>query len=128
MGCVIKDYDEKIIAMSPVHPLNIMYQIELLKEEDVGAVREKLIEKLTALYLIPFIKDSDKNLYQAIEQKYAPEWRYYAPVSNKRYQGTRNFIQKLVCDKIIQYKEHFAFLFDDIGNKQFFIKGTISIS
>lgn len=121
LGCVIKDYDEKIIAMSPVHPLNIMYQIELLKEEDVGAVREKLIEKLTALYLIPFIKDSDKNLYQAIEQKYAPEWRYYAPVSNKRYQGTRNFIQKLVCDKIIQYKEHFAFLFDDIGNKQFFI-------
>ena len=55
LGCVIKDYDEKIIAMSPVHPLNIMYQIELLKEEDVGAVREKLIEKLTALYLIPFI-------------------------------------------------------------------------
>lgn len=121
LGCVIKSFDEEAIAMSPVHPLNVMYQIALLNEEEVGAVRDNLIEKLTALYLVPFIKDTNKNLYQAIEQKYAPEWRYYAPISNKRYQGARNFIQKLVCDKITQYKEHFSFLFDDIGNSQLFI-------
>ena len=47
-----------------------------------------------------------------------PEWRYYAPIANKRYQGARNFVQKLVCDKISQYREHFSFLFDDLGNKQ----------
>ena len=121
LGCVIKSFDEEAIAMSPVHPLNVMYQITLLNEEEVGAVRDNLIEKLTALYLVPFIKDTNKNLYQAIEQKYVPEWRYYAPISNKRYQGARNFIQKLVCDKITQYKEHFSFLFDDIGNSQLFI-------
>lgn len=121
LGCVIKNFDEEAIAMSPIHPLNVMYQIALLNEEEVGAVRDNLIEKLTALYLVPFIKDTNKNLYQAIEQKYAPEWRYYAPISNKRYQGARNFIQKLVCDKIAQYKEHFSFLFEDIGNNQLFI-------
>ena len=121
LGCVIKCFDEEAIAMSPVHPLNVMYQITLLNEENVGSVRDNLIEKLTALYLVPFIKDFNKNLYQAIEQKYAPEWRYYAPISNKRYQGARNFIQKLVCDKITQYKEHFSFLFDDIGNSQLYI-------
>ena len=80
LGCVIKCFDEEAIAMSPVHPLNIMYQLALLNEEEVGSVRENLIEKLTALYLVPFIKDTNKNLYQAIEQKYAPEWRYYAPI------------------------------------------------
>lgn len=121
VGCVIKCFDEEAIAMSPVHPLNVMYQIALLSEEKVGAVRDNLIEKLTALYLVPFIKDADKTLYQAIEQKYAPEWRCYAPISNKRYQGARNFIQKLVCDKITQYKEHFSFLFDDISNNQLLI-------
>lgn len=121
LGCVIKNFDEEAIAMSPIHPLNVMYQIALLNEEEVGAVRDNLIEKLTALYLVPFIKDTNKNLYQAIEQKYVPEWRYYAPISNKRYQGARNFIQKLVCDKIAQYKEHFSFLFEDIGNNQLFI-------
>lgn len=121
LGCVIKGFDEEAIAMSPLHPLNVMYQISLLNEEEVGSIRDNLIEKLTPLYLVPFIKDTNKNLYQAIEQKYAPEWRYYAPISNKRYQGTRNFVQKLVCDKITQYKEHFSFLFDDIGNSQLFI-------
>lgn len=121
LGCVIKTFDEEAISMSPVHPLNIMYQLALLQEEEVGSIRENLIEKLTSLYLIPFIKDMNKNLYQAIEQKYVPEWRFYAPISNKRYQGARNFIQKLVCDKITQYKEHFSFLFEDIGNRQLVI-------
>lgn len=118
LGCVIKNVDEYAIAMSPLHPLNVMYQLHLLPEQNVGNIRDLLVEKLTALYLLPYIKDPNRNLYHAIEQRYAPEWRYYAPISNKRYQGARNFVPKLVCDKIIQYKEHFSFLFDDIGNSQ----------
>ena len=121
LGCVIKDYDEHSIMMSPLHPLNVMYQIKLLDEQEIGSVRDNLVEKLSPLYLIPFIKDKEKTLYQAIEQKVAPEWRYYAPITNKRYQGARGFVQKLVCDKIIQYKDHFSFLFDDIGNNQMLI-------
>lgn len=121
LGCTIRAFDEHVIEMSPLHPLNVLYQMELMNEQDVGAVRDNLVEKLTSLYLVPFIKDTEKNLYHAIEQKQAPEWRYYAPISNKRYQGARNFVQKLVCDKIAQYKEHFSFLFDDLGNKQMFI-------
>ena len=121
LGCIIKTFDEQAIAMSPLHPLNVLYQLKLVNEQDVGSVRDNLVEKLTPLSLIPFIKDTEKKLYHAIEQKQAPEWRYYAPISNTRYQGTRNFIQKLVCDKITQYKEHFSFLFDDLGNNQLLI-------
>lgn len=43
-------------------------------------------------------------------------WPNYAQLANKRYQGARNFVQKLVCDKITQYIDHFTFLFDDLGN------------
>lgn len=121
LGCVVKNYDERSIAMSSFHPLNVLYQMQLLNEIEVGDVRDNLIEKLTPLYLIPFIRDTEKNLYHAIERKVAPEWRYYAPIANKRYQGARNFVQKLVCDKIAQYKEHFSFLFDDLGNRQLII-------
>ena len=116
LGCIIKNYDEHAIAMTPLQPLNIAYQLKLLDENAVGEIRENLVEKLTALYLLPFIRDTKRNLYHAIEQKHSPEWRYYAPISNKRYQGARNFVQTLACNKIIQYKEHFTFLFDDIGN------------
>lgn len=121
LGCMVRKFDGQAIAMGPLHPLNVLYQIKLLSEKSVGEVRDNLIEKLTTLYLIPFIKSPEKKLYQAIEQKDAPEWRYYVPFSDKRYQGARKFVQKLVCDKICQYKEHFSFLFDDIGNNKFYI-------
>ena len=67
------------------------------------------------------IKDANKTLYHAIEQRHSPEWRIYAQLANKRYQGARNFVQRLVCDKITQYIDHFTFLFDDLGNDLFCI-------
>lgn len=121
LGCVIKNFDERTISMNPLHPLNVLYQLTLLEEESVGEVRDNLIEKLSALYLLPYIKDADKALYHAIEQRHSPEWRIYAQLANKRYQGARNFVQKLVCDKISQYIDHFTFLFDDLGNDMFCI-------
>ena len=121
LGCVIKGYDECTISMSPLHPLNVVYQLTLLQEKNVGSVRDNLIEKLSALYLLPYIKDANKTLYHAIEQRHSPEWRIYAQLANKRYQGARNFVQRLVCDKITQYIDHFTFLFDDLGNDLFCI-------
>jgi len=120
LGCVIQEDDEQIIEMSPVHPLNVIYQIHLLQEINIGEVKDRLVEKLTPLYLIPFIR-KNRNLYHAVEQKHSPEWRFYAPVANKRFQGARNYVQKLVYEKIKQYKEHFKFLFDDIGNNTIII-------
>ena len=93
LGCIIMNHDEKTIAMSPLHPLNVIYQLFLLQETGVGNVRDQLIEKLSALYLLPYIKDRDKNLYHAVEQRHSPEWRFYTPLTNKRYQGARNFVQ-----------------------------------
>lgn len=121
IGCVIKNFDEHTISMSPLHPLNMLYQLTLLEEKSVGEVRDNLIEKLSPLYLLPYIKDADKTLYHAIEQRHSPEWRIYAQLANKRYQGARNFVQKLVCNKISQYVDHFTFLFDDLGNDMFCI-------
>ena len=121
LGTIVQDYDEKIISMSPLHPLNVLYQLTLMNEEAIGEVRDDLIEKLSPLYLLPYIKNEDRVLYHAVEQKHSPEWRVYAQQSNKRYHGARSYVQKLVCDKINQYKEHFSFLFGDIGNDQFCI-------
>ena len=118
IGCIIRNSEDHIIEMSPLHPLNVIYQLALVEETKVGEVRETLIDKLSPLYLLPYIKDSRKELYHAVEQKHSPEWRFYAPFTDKRYQGTRNFVQKLVCEKIIAYREYFSFLFDDIGNPQ----------
>ena len=121
IGAVIRDHDERTIALSPLHPLNVLYQLNLIEEKQVGKIRNNLVEKLSSLYLLPYLKDPNKNLYYAVEQKHSPEWHFYARVSNKRYQGARNFVQKLVSEKIGQYIDHFTFLFDDLGNNQFCI-------
>lgn len=121
VGCVIQTYDECMIRMSPLHPVNIQYQLSLLEQEDVSRARDQILEKMTPLNLIPYIWDQKRNLYHAVEQRYAPEWRVYAQVSNKRYQGARNFIQKLVSSKISQYKDNFPFLFGEIDNNMFCI-------
>ena len=115
------NFDERTVSMSPLHPLNILYQLTLLEEKGVGEIRDNLVEKLSPLYLLPYIRDTDKTLYHAIEQQHSPEWRIYAQLANKRYQGARNYVQKLVCDKISQYIDHFTFLFDDLGNDMFCI-------
>jgi len=70
--------------MSPLHPLNVLYQLTLMNEEAIGEVRDDLIEKLSPLYLLPYIKNEDRVLYHAVEQKHSPEWRIYAQQSNKR--------------------------------------------
>ncbi len=77
-----------------MHPLNILYQLTLLEEKCVGEIRDNLVEKLSPLYLLPYIRDADKTLYHAIEQQHSPEWRIYAQLANKRYQG------KKLCSEI----------------------------
>lgn len=126
LGTVVQDHNEKIIAMSPLHPLNVLYHLALTEEMAVGDVRTDLVEKLSPLYLLPYIKYKEINcedvaLYRAVEQEEVPEWRLYAQQSDKRYHGSRSYVKDLVCDKINQYISHFPFLFEDIGNDQFCI-------
>ncbi len=119
LGCVIQKYDEGMIMMSPLHPLNVQYQLTLLHEKNVGDARDQILEKMTPLNLIPYIRNEKHCLYYGVEQTDSPEWRFYAQASNKRYQGARNFVEKLVEDKIREYQKNFPFLFEEIGNRQF---------
>lgn len=116
LGSVFDSSSEEIIMMSPLNPLNVLYQIELLFESDIGLIRDDLVYKLNPLGLLPYVRDCNKILYKGVEQKSSPEWRVYAQLTNKKYQGTRNYVQKLTCEKIEQYKKNFPFLFDDLGH------------
>ena len=125
LGCVVA---KRAISMSPLHPLNVAYQLELLEQRQVGTVRKELVEKLNPLYLLPYFRFRHDALYCAAEQwrapkrefeeRHAPEWRGYVPMVDGRVCGGHSFVRKLVCEKIEQYKEHFRFLFDNLSNNQ----------
>lgn len=109
-------------AFSPVHPLNVMYQLQLLEESGVGAARDDVLMRLSAANLLPYIKgEKQHSIYEVVEQHTSPEWRYYAPVDGDRYNGIRDFVPKLVAEKIEEYYAHFRFLFKDIGENQMII-------
>lgn len=118
LGCILQKCDEHTIMMSPLHPLNVQYQLSLLKEKEIDKVRDQILEKLTPLNLLPYIRDEERRLYLGIEQTDSPEWRFYVQASNKRYQGGRQFVERLVGDKIREYQKNFPFLFEEIGNNQ----------
>lgn len=118
IGCLF-DATNKTIYMTPLHPLNVRYQLSLSEEENVYGVRDDLIHKLSARYLLPYIYSPYGKLYEAIEDNTAPEWRTYKELKNKKNRGSRQFVKRLVSDKIREYKKHFDFLFDGMHNSIF---------
>ena len=116
---LVYDRTTNTIALSPLHPLNVIYQLELVKQNNVDKVRDDIVERLTSANLLPYIKHFDsRELYEVVEQRNSPEWHYYAPMDNKRFKGARDFVPKLVKEKIEEYHAHFKFLFGDIGSNR----------
>ncbi len=116
---MVYDRTTNTIALSPLHPLNVIYQLELAKQEGVDRVRDDLVERLTSANLLPYIThQTSRDIYEVVEQHSSPEWHYYALMNNKRFKGARDFVPKLVKEKIEEYYAHFKFLFSDIGSNK----------
>lgn len=114
----VYDLSQNIVAFSPVHPLNVMYQLQIRKELRLGSVRDDIVDRLTSANLLPYIKNDQQMIYEVVEQHESPEWRYYTPIDGDRYNGIRDFVPKLVAEKIEEYYAHFKFLFKDIGDNK----------
>lgn len=66
--------------------------------------------------MLPYIQRT-KRIFKASDQLYSEEWKYYAPVENKKYRGSRRYVPKLVEEKISEFVSHFRYIFEDINNK-----------
>lgn len=104
------------ILFTPFHPLNIMYQLALLEEKGMDYASDIVIDRLNSVNLLPYIQ-RNRKIYKVSDQLYSQEWKYYAPVENKKYRGSRRYVPKLVEEKITEFISHFRYIFDDINNK-----------
>ncbi len=105
------------ILFTPFHPLNLKYQLMLLKVNGIEYASDIVVERLNSINLLPYIQRFRK-IYKVSEQLYSQEWKYYAPVENKKYRGSRRYVPKLVEEKITEFISHFRYIFDDINNKK----------
>ncbi|WP_256003488.1 FtsK/SpoIIIE domain-containing protein [Pedobacter deserti] len=106
----------KLLKFTPLHPLNVAYQLQL-KNVLYGKLVSHLLDKLRPLNLVPYIKGPQKsvrsgqNFYQPLEQAHSPEWLYYFFDETSSQQVSRFFVDKLVDQKIEQFLKHFRYLF-----------------
>ena len=48
-------------------------------------------------------------LFASESELYSQEWKYYAPVENKKYRGGRRYVPRLVEEKISEFISHFRY-------------------
>lgn len=109
-----KNIDE--ILLTPFHPLNLGYQLELLRENGFETATDVVIDRLNSGNLLPYLQ-RNKRIYRVSDQLFSQEWKYYAPVENRKYRGNRRYVPKLIEEKIMEFISHFRYIFDDINNK-----------
>lgn len=112
LGVVKENDGEEKIKFSPLHPLNVAYQLQLndtLKNEDVY---NAILKRLNPFNLIPYIEGKQNEIYIPIESSHSPEWLYYTVYLNSKQAVPKSFVSALVTDKIKDFTTNFEFLFD----------------
>lgn len=107
-----REIEDKELIFTPLHPLNIAYQLKINDELGGEELSDEIIKRFTSTYLLPYIVGEENELYIPMEQLHSSEWKYYVDEKLPRYKGSREFVSKLVTEKIEEFVGHFRYLFN----------------
>lgn len=117
LGMIKRNYGDKEILLTPLHPINVAYQM-FIDEVEIKGLEEdeiELLRKFQQTALLPYInidpETGEKKVYIPAEQTHSPEWKIYVEETLPRYKGSKDFVSKLVAEKIREFAEHFSYLF-----------------
>lgn len=112
LGVVKEKQGEEKIKFSPLHPLNVAYQLELNSIVDEQKVYDAILKKLNPINLVPNLEIENDKIYIPIESNHSPEWLYYSLHLNSEQATPKSFVADLVRDKIKDFTTNFDFLFN----------------
>ncbi|GAB6252002.1 hypothetical protein BCSAG_33200 [Bacillus cereus] len=112
IGIVESQNGLKELKLSPLHPLNIAYQLQLMESVGDEELPEEILKRLVPKNLLPYIYQGEHGIYKPVDQYHSPEWIYYYNHKNSRYNASTNFVSKLVKEKIQEFTSHFSYLFN----------------
>ena len=115
IGTIKREVEDRELIFTSLHPLNIAYQLHLLNCIDDETMADEVLKKFTSTYLLPYIVDENDKLYIPMEQQHTPEWKYYVDENLPRYKSSRDFVSKLVNEKLEEFVGHFKYMFE-MGN------------
>lgn len=112
LGVVRERNGEGKIKFSPLHPLNVAYQLQLNDDLKNEEIYNAILKRLSPYNLIPYIEGKPNEIYIPIESSHSPEWLYYTVYLNSKQAVPKTFVSNLVTDKIKDFTTNFEFLFD----------------
>ena len=115
IGTIKREVEDRELIFTSLQPLNIAYQLHLLNCIDDETMADEVLKKFTSTYLLPYIVDENDKLYIPMEQQHTPEWKYYVDENLPRYKSSRDFVSKLVNEKLEEFVGHFKYMFE-MGN------------
>lgn len=119
LGMIKRQYGDYEILLSPLHPINVAYQLFIngqnIEGINIDDNEGDLLRQFQYSSLLPYINidpySKESKVYIPAEQIHSPEWRIYVEDSLPRYKGSKDFVSKLVAEKIQEFEEHFSYLF-----------------
>lgn len=117
LGTIKRTVNEQELLLTPLHPLNLAYQLHI-NDIDTSIILESeldLLQRFQQLYLLPIISQDpytkERCTMIPIEQNHSAEWKIYVDESLPRYKGSKDYVSKLVSEKIEEFVDHFEYLF-----------------
>lgn len=112
IGTIQKGHREPEWLFTSLHPLNLAYQLQINDLIGSESINDELLRSLKPTNLLPYVSFNNSRLYKAVEQSDSFEWTTYIDQSLPRFESSKNFVTKLVQEKIEEFTEHFSYLFD----------------
>ncbi|WP_234998422.1 DNA phosphorothioation-dependent restriction protein DptH [Salirhabdus sp. Marseille-P4669] len=104
------------IWLSPLHPLNVAYQLNLTSTIQDEELDNPILDRLHPQNLLPFLYSQQDELYRpSMDAQYA-EWYKYEPEKLITVGTANEFLANVVEEKIKQYISHFDYLFLESAN------------
>ena len=110
LGVVNEQFNDGLIKYSPLHPINIAYQLYLNDRLGNEEVYDAILKRLNPTNLVPFLENEGK-VYTPVDSNDSPEWLYYTEYLQSEQSVPKNFVTKLITSKLEGFTHNFDFLF-----------------
>lgn len=104
-------YKENEVIFTPLHPINIAYQLEVNRQLQSEKVDNTILKRLNPMNLLPYISNEEDHLATPTMNETSPEWLVYQPLQQVSVGEMNQYLSTVVFDKVTQFIEHFHYLF-----------------
>lgn len=113
VGAIQEAGGEQRIFFTPLHPLNVQYQLSLHAYAGTDEIPEEILGTLSPAKLLPYFNDwrSPERKMTPIRATELPEWLAYKPHDTLSRGWHNEYVEKLIAAKIAKYVSHFPYLF-----------------